>query len=152
MGDEANSETKVGQCPRCKFFEIYEEQLLYRAECCGEYYCTKHLEPTLVMSFKTYQELSSSKDSYLRAIASEHWRREDGHPCTEYTRQFWEKYEEEKQRRLILRKEVKISYARQEVIDERIYRPPEKPSRIGWWILILIGIATAITILWYILK
>lgn len=92
------SETKQGVCPRCSLDGDKSIKTLYKCPYCGEYFCTKHMEPRLIMSFQTYQNYlqraySEGKIGLAMRIAEE-WKKIDGHPCFAYTEEFWRQYEE----------------------------------------------------------
>jgi predicted nucleic acid binding AN1-type Zn finger protein len=86
-----------GICPRCSIEGDKNSKTLYRCPFCGGYFCEKHSEPRLVMSFQTYQayvaKAYADRDRGLAALLESEWRKEGGHPCPEYTREFWRRRE-----------------------------------------------------------
>ena len=85
---EGDSNQIFGVCPICARYGDKEKKQLFKCEYCGELFCEKHKEPTVVMSFERYMELS--KDPKIGPIIEREWRK-DGHPCIEYSGAFWEK-------------------------------------------------------------
>jgi len=86
-----------GVCPRCSIEGDKGLKTLYRCPFCGGYFCEKHAEPRLVMSFQTYQSYVerayAEGDRELATFLEKEWRKEGGHPCIEYTREFWSRRE-----------------------------------------------------------
>lgn len=80
-----------GICPRCVIEGDRVEKDLKTCVYCGELYCDKHLKPRITMTFNQYQVyLERYRD--ISPILREHWSSTDGHPCTAYTKKFWEDY------------------------------------------------------------
>jgi predicted nucleic acid binding AN1-type Zn finger protein len=86
-----------GVCPRCSIEGDKSAKTLYRCPFCGGYFCEKHSEPRLVMSFRSYQawveRAYADGDRGLAALLESEWRKEGGHPCPEYTSEFWRRRE-----------------------------------------------------------
>ena len=82
-----------GVCSRCAVYEgDKSKKKLYQCPYCGEWFCEKHVKPSLVLTFGKYRELwSKYKD--LREFLDNEWHREDGHPCYPYTQKFWREYD-----------------------------------------------------------
>lgn len=88
-----------GVCPRCAAYDgDRSKKKLYQCPHCGEWFCEKHIRPSLVLTFEKYRELWSNHRD-LRDFLDEEWHRKDGHPCYPYTQKFWQEYEN-KQRSL----------------------------------------------------
>jgi len=87
-----------GVCPCCSVEGDKDEKTLYRCRFCGGYFCGKHSEPRLVMSFQAYQayvaEARAKGRGRLASLLVEEWRKRDGHPCPGYTREFWRRHKE----------------------------------------------------------
>ena len=101
-----------GVCPRCSVEGDRGEKTLHRCRLCGGYFCERHSEPRLVMSFQAYQayvaEARARGDGKLASLLVEEWRKRDGHPCPDYTREFWRRYK------------------------EGLEPPPRAPAEAGW--------------------
>ena len=82
-----------GICPRCAVYDgDKRKKKLYQCPYCGEWFCEKHVKPSLMLTFGKYKELwGKYKD--LREFLDKEWHREDGHPCYPYTQKFWRDYE-----------------------------------------------------------
>ncbi len=92
MEQEKKSSERFGICPRCSSYEgDKSEKKLYQCPYCGEWFCEKHVTPTLVLTFAKYKELWL-KHVELREFLEKEWHRKDGHPCYSYTRKFWDEY------------------------------------------------------------
>jgi hypothetical protein len=132
-------ETMQGICPRCSIEGDRSIKTLYKCPYCGEFFCEKHVEPRLVMSFDAYQR-------YLveyREIANEirrQWQHSDGHPCPSYTHRFWQEYEASKRRDIfsysehssvVSPKRVTVSQDYEELYPEAVTREERsyEPSR-----------------------
>jgi DNA-directed RNA polymerase subunit RPC12/RpoP len=108
------AESMLGICPRCSIEGDRSIKTLYKCPYCGEFFCEKHVEPRLAMSFDTYQR-------YLveyREIANEirrQWQRSDGHPCPSYTHRFWQEYEAKKRKDLFTHSEYSRAHAPRKV-------------------------------------
>ncbi|ASJ08173.1 hypothetical protein A3L11_02600 [Thermococcus siculi] len=130
-----------GICPRCAVYDgDKSEKKLYQCPYCGEWFCEKHVKPTLVLTFDKYQELWK-KHLELREFLEEEWHREDGHPCYPYTRKFWEEYEGKKKRFYNAQKipvgAGKINISRREVVrtspGSRSWIEPKVSTSYGTW-------------------
>lgn len=84
-----------GSCARCVVAGDRSEKILRKCSFCGESFCERHVKPRLAMTFNQYQAYLE-RYSDLRPMLIEHWRSEDGHPCTAYTGWFWRTYEASK--------------------------------------------------------
>jgi hypothetical protein len=109
---------RVGVCPRCSIEGDKNQKPLYYCPFCGGYFCEKHVKPRLVMSFEAYQSyVTTYKD--IAEVLREHWQSTDGHPCPEFTRHFWQEYEQRKREELLPPLPAKVSRPREEVTLRR---------------------------------
>lgn len=86
----------TGICPQCAINGDHTEKPLQQCPYCGKLYCHKHVKPHLVMTFAAYQSYVRLYSDIAEQIKQE-WRSEDGHPCIQYTQQFWQEYRKRKQ-------------------------------------------------------
>ncbi|MEM1697924.1 MAG: hypothetical protein QXG48_04650 [Thermofilaceae archaeon] len=101
---------QTSTCPRCAIEGDRGGKTLKRCAYCGELYCDKHIEPRITMTFNQYQAyLERYRD--IAPILREHWTSEGGHPCTAYTRVFWESYQRKRREAVAKAYEVPVKVA-----------------------------------------
>jgi hypothetical protein len=89
--ENSNENIKFGICLECKVREgDSSEKKLYQCPYCKEWFCEKHIEPKLVI---TWSAIERTKDPILKEKLYEEWRKEDGHPCSVWTMQYFENFE-----------------------------------------------------------
>ena len=82
---------KFGICPECKVREDdSSEKKLYQCPYCKEWFCEKHIEPKLVI---TWSAIERARDRILKEKLYEEWRKEGNHPCSVWTMQYFESFE-----------------------------------------------------------
>jgi ribosomal protein L37AE/L43A len=89
--ENSNENIKFGICPECKVREKdSSEKKLYQCPHCKEWFCEKHVEPKLVI---TWSAIERTRDRILKEKLYEEWRKEGGHPCSVWTMQYFENLE-----------------------------------------------------------
>jgi len=89
--ENSNENIKFGICLECKVREgDSSEKKLYQCPYCKEWFCEKHIEPKLVI---TWNAIERTKDPILKEKLYEEWRKEGGHPCSVWTMQYFENLE-----------------------------------------------------------
>jgi len=89
--ENSNEDIKFGICPECKVREDdSSEKKLYQCPHCKNWFCEKHIEPKLVL---TWNEIQGTKDPFLKEKLYEEWRKEGNHPCPTWTIQYFENLE-----------------------------------------------------------
>jgi len=89
--ENSNENIKLGICPECKVREKdSSEKKLYQCPYCKEWFCKKHIEPKLVM---TWSAIERTRDPILKEKLYEEWRKEGGHPDSVWTMQYFENLE-----------------------------------------------------------
>jgi hypothetical protein len=89
--ENSNENIKFGICLECKVREgDSSEKKLYQCPYCKNWFCEKHIEPKLVI---TWGAIERTKDRILREKFYEEWRKEGGHPCSVWTMQYFENLE-----------------------------------------------------------
>jgi len=96
--ENPNEDIKFGICPECKVREDdSSEKKLYQCPYCKGWFCEKHIEPKLVL---TWDEIQGTKDPFLKEKLYQEWRKEGGHPDSTWTIQYLENFEmEEREKR-----------------------------------------------------
>ncbi|MFP3256905.1 MAG: hypothetical protein RXO36_03800 [Candidatus Nanopusillus acidilobi] len=96
--ENSDENIKFGICPECKVREgDSSEKKLYQCPYCKEWFCEKHIEPKLVI---TWNAMQRTEDPFLKEKLYEEWRKEGGHPCSVWTMQYFENLEiEEREKR-----------------------------------------------------
>jgi len=106
--ENSDENIKFGICPECKLREgDSSEKKLYQCPYCKEWFCEKHIEPKLVI---TWSAIERTKDPILKEKFYEEWRKEGGHPDSIWTMQYFENFEmkEREEREKFLRALDKI--------------------------------------------
>jgi len=101
--ENSNENIKFGMCPECKVREKdSSEKKLYQCPYCKNWFCEKHVEPKLVV---TWNEIQGTKDPFLKEELYEEWKKEGHHPCSVWTVQYFENREikEKEERERFLR-------------------------------------------------
>ncbi|EOD42480.1 Metal binding protein [Candidatus Nanobsidianus stetteri] len=101
--ENSNENIKFGICPECKVREKdSSEKKLYQCPHCKNWFCEKHVEPKLVV---TWNEIQGTKDPFLKEELYEEWKKEGHHPCSVWTVQYFENREikEKEERERFLR-------------------------------------------------
>jgi hypothetical protein len=89
--ENSNENIKFGICPECKVRKgDSSEKKLYQCPYCKGWFCEKHIEPKLVI---TWSSIERTKDRILREKFYEEWRKESGHPCSVWTMQYFKNFE-----------------------------------------------------------
>lgn len=89
--ENSNENIKIGICPECKVREDdSSEKKLYQCSYCKEWFCEKHVEPKLVI---TWSAIERTRDRILKEKLYEEWRKEGHHPCSVWTMQYFESFE-----------------------------------------------------------
>jgi len=111
--ENSDQNIKFSICPECKVREKdSSEKKLYQCPYCKNWFCEKHIEPKLVL---TWNEIQGTKDPFLKEKLYEEWRKEGNHPCPAWTIQYFEnleikqKEEREKFLRALDKENIKIT-------------------------------------------
>ena len=89
--ENSNENIKFGMCLECKVREKdSSEKKLYQCPYCKNWFCEKHVEPKLVM---TWSAIERTRDRILKEKIYEEWRKEGHHPCSVWTMQYFESFE-----------------------------------------------------------
>jgi hypothetical protein len=89
--ENSNEDIKFGICPECKVREDdSSEKKLYQCPHCKNWFCEKHIEPKLVI---TWSAIEGTKDPFLKEKLYEEWKKEGGHPDSIWTIQYLENFE-----------------------------------------------------------
>jgi len=89
--ENSNENIKFGICPECKVREgDSSEKKLYQCPYCKGWFCEKHIEPKLVI---TWSAIERTKDPTLKEKLYEEWGKEGGHPDSVWTMQYFENLE-----------------------------------------------------------
>ncbi|MCC5447071.1 hypothetical protein [Candidatus Nanobsidianus stetteri] len=89
--ENSNENIKFGICPECKVrYNDSSEKKLEQCPYCKEWFCEKHVEPKLVI---TWSAIERTRDRILKEKLYEEWRKEGGHPDSIWTMQYFESFE-----------------------------------------------------------
>jgi hypothetical protein len=89
--ENSNENIKFGICPECKVREKdSSEKKLQQCPYCKEWFCEKHVEPKLVI---TWSAIEKTRDRILKEKLYEEWRKDGHHPCSVWTMQYFESFE-----------------------------------------------------------
>jgi len=89
--ENSNENIKFGICPECKVrYNDSSEKKLYQCPYCKGWFCEKHVEPKLVI---TWSAIERTRDRILKEKLYEEWRKEGHHPCSIWTMQYFESLE-----------------------------------------------------------
>jgi len=89
--ENSNENIKFGICPECKVrYNDSSEKKLYQCPYCKGWFCEKHIEPKLVI---TWSAIERTRDRILKEKLYEEWRKEGHHPCSVWTMQYFESLE-----------------------------------------------------------
>jgi hypothetical protein len=89
--ENSNENIKFGICPECKVrYNDSSEKKLYQCPYCKGWFCEKHVEPKLVI---TWSAIERTRDRILKEKLYEEWRKEGHHPCSVWTMQYFESLE-----------------------------------------------------------
>ena len=89
--ENSNEDIKFGICPECKIREDdSSEKKLYQCSYCKGWFCEKHVEPKLVI---TWSAIERTRNPFLKEKLYEEWRKEGHHPCSVWTMQYFEIFE-----------------------------------------------------------
>jgi hypothetical protein len=89
--ENSNENIKFDICPECKVREKdSSEKKLYQCSYCKGWFCEKHVEPKLVI---TWSAIERTRDRILKEKLYEEWRKEGHHPCSVWTMQYFEIFE-----------------------------------------------------------
>ena len=92
--ENSNESIKFDVCPECKVRENNSsEKKLYQCPYCKGWFCEKHIEPKLVI---TWSAIEGTKDTFSKEKLYEEWRKEGDHPCSVWTMQYFENFETKK--------------------------------------------------------
>jgi len=96
--ENSNENIKFGICPECKIrYNDFSEKKLQQCPYCKEWFCEKHVEPKLVI---TWSAIERTRDRILKEKLYEEWKKEGGHPDSIWTMQYFENFEiEEREKR-----------------------------------------------------
>ena len=130
--ENSDENIKFGICPECKLREgDSSEKKLYQCPYCKEWFCEKHIEPKLVI---TWNVIERTKDPFLKEKLYEEWRKEGGHPDSIWTMQYFENFEmkerEEREKFLkaldnIEKKEKSNQYSKSLEVSKRKISPKD---------------------------
>jgi len=89
--ENSNENIKFSICPECKVrYNDSSEKKLYQCPHCKGWFCEKHVEPKLVI---TWSAIERTRDRILKEKLYEEWRKEGGHPDSIWTIQYFESFE-----------------------------------------------------------
>jgi len=92
--ENSNENMKFDVCPECKVRENdSSEKKLYQCPYCKGWFCEKHIEPKLVI---TWSAIEGTKDPFSKEKLYEEWKKEGNHPCSIWTMQYFENFETKK--------------------------------------------------------
>jgi len=130
--ENSNENIKFGICPECKVrYNDSSEKKLYQCPYCKGWFCEKHVEPKLVI---TWSAIERTRDRILKEKLYEEWRKEGHHPCSIWTMQYFESLEikekEEREKFLkaldnIEKKEKSNQYSKSLEVSKRKISPKD---------------------------
>lgn len=121
----SNENIKFGICPECKVrYNDSSEKKLEQCPYCKEWFCEKHVEPKLVI---TWSAIERTRDRILKEKLYEEWRKEGGHPDSIWTMQYFESLEikEKEEREKFLKTLDKL----EEIGEINLYSKSSKVSK-----------------------
>lgn len=121
----SNENIKFGICPECKVrYNDSSEKKLEQCPYCKEWFCEKHVEPKLVI---TWSAIERTRDRILKEKLYEEWRKEGGHPDSILTMQYFESLEikEKEEREKFLKTLDKL----EEIGEINLYSKSSKVSK-----------------------